>query len=97
MSITTTINLAAALFTALATSAFDSSHREALAVLNEPCTDNTDTYAWISNGAHAKPQNFFTFTQRLIRSGSFCRVDLVGELHSVYNAIFQTGARFNVL
>jgi len=31
-----------------------SSHREALAVLNEPCADNTDTYAWVSNGAHDK-------------------------------------------
>jgi hypothetical protein len=31
-----------------------SSHREALAVLNEPCADNTDTYAWVSNGAHNK-------------------------------------------
>src|SRR5947207_13770151 len=26
-----------------------SSHREALALLNEPCADNTDTYAWVSN------------------------------------------------
>ena len=25
-----------------------SSHREALTVLNEPCADNTDTYAWVS-------------------------------------------------
>ena len=31
-----------------------SSHREALAVLNEPCADNTDTYTWVSNGAHDK-------------------------------------------
>ena len=31
-----------------------SSHREALAVLNEPCADNTDTYAWVSNVAHDK-------------------------------------------
>ena len=31
-----------------------SSHREALAILNEPCADNTDTYAWVSNGAHNK-------------------------------------------
>jgi hypothetical protein len=31
-----------------------SSHREAFAVLNEPCADNTDTYAWVSNGAHDK-------------------------------------------
>jgi hypothetical protein len=31
-----------------------SSHREALAVLNEPCADNTDTYAWVSDGTHDK-------------------------------------------
>lgn len=31
-----------------------SSHREALAVLNEPCADNTDTYAWVSDGLHDK-------------------------------------------
>ena len=34
--------------------AMASSHREALAVLNEPCADNTDTYAWVSDGAHDK-------------------------------------------
>jgi len=31
-----------------------SSHREALAVLNEPCADNTDTYAWVRPGTHNK-------------------------------------------
>src|SRR5215211_5910134 len=31
-----------------------SSHREALAILNEPCADNTDTYAWVSDQAHDK-------------------------------------------
>jgi hypothetical protein len=31
-----------------------SSHREALAVLNEPCADNTDTFAWVSNATHDK-------------------------------------------
>ena len=31
-----------------------SSHREALAVLNEPCADNTDTYAWVSDQHHDK-------------------------------------------
>jgi hypothetical protein len=36
------------------TPALASSHREALAVLNEPCADNTDTYAWVSPGAHNK-------------------------------------------
>ncbi len=36
------------------TFAFASSHREALTVLNEPCADNTDTYAWVSDGAHDK-------------------------------------------
>src|SRR5512134_3946227 len=34
--------------------AWASSHREAFPVLNEPCADNTDTYAWVSNGAHDK-------------------------------------------
>src|SRR6185436_7363533 len=37
---------------AFALPALGSSHREALAVLNEPCADNTDTYAWVSDGAH---------------------------------------------
>lgn len=31
-----------------------SSHREALAILNEPCADNTDTFAWVSNQSHDK-------------------------------------------
>ena len=31
-----------------------SSHREALAVLNEPCADNTDTFAWVSDKTHDK-------------------------------------------
>jgi hypothetical protein len=31
-----------------------SSHREALAILNEPCADNTDTFAWVSNQTHDK-------------------------------------------
>ena len=31
-----------------------SSHREAPAILNEPCADNTDTYAWVAPGAHDK-------------------------------------------
>ncbi|HJW94628.1 MAG TPA: DUF4331 family protein [Thermoanaerobaculia bacterium] len=34
--------------------AFASSHREALSVLNEPCADNTDTFAWVSNQSHDK-------------------------------------------
>jgi hypothetical protein len=46
--------MAAALFAATATTSHGSSHREALAVLNEPCADNTDTYAWVSNGSHDK-------------------------------------------
>src|SRR3954469_18379410 len=33
---------------------YASSHREALAILNEPCADNTDTYAWVSNQSHDK-------------------------------------------
>jgi hypothetical protein len=31
-----------------------SSHREALAILNEPCADNTDTFAWVTPGTHDK-------------------------------------------
>jgi hypothetical protein len=46
--------LAAALVAAAGMTAQGSSHREALAVLNEPCADNTDTFAWVSNGAHDK-------------------------------------------
>src|SRR5215470_12505586 len=34
--------------------AMASSHREALAILNEPCADNTDTFAWVSPGDHSK-------------------------------------------
>ncbi len=42
------------LFAAAGTTAYGSSHREALAILNEPCADNTDTYAWVNPGAHDK-------------------------------------------
>jgi hypothetical protein len=45
---------AAALFAAASHAAFASSHREALAILNEPCADNTDTYAWVSDKTHDK-------------------------------------------
>ena len=31
-----------------------SGHRSALALLNEPCADISDTYAWVSSGAHDK-------------------------------------------
>jgi Domain of unknown function (DUF4331) len=43
-----------AVLAAAAITVHASSHREALAVLNEPCADNTDTYAWVSNGSHDK-------------------------------------------
>src|SRR5882724_1571116 len=46
--------IAAAVMIAAGTTAYGSSHREALAILNEPCADNTDTYAWVSNGTHDK-------------------------------------------
>src|SRR5438034_2614127 len=46
--------IAAAMMIMAGTTAFGSSHREALAILNEPCADNTDTYAWVSNGTHDK-------------------------------------------
>ena len=45
---------AATVLAALAATAQASSHREALAVLNEPCADNTDTYAWVKPGTHDK-------------------------------------------
>src|SRR3954469_13679878 len=43
-----------ALGSVLAGTAHASSHREALAILNEPCADNTDTYAWVAPGTHDK-------------------------------------------
>src|SRR5687767_15894667 len=46
--------IAGAVLAATGVIAHGSSHREALAVLNEPCADNTDTYAWVSNGSHDK-------------------------------------------
>src|SRR5579862_8263153 len=45
---------AATLFVTAGFTLFGSSHREALAVLNEPCADNTDTYAWVSDHVHDK-------------------------------------------
>ena len=46
--------LAVTLLTAAANLVQASSHREALAILNEPCADNTDTYAWVQPGSHNK-------------------------------------------
>ena len=46
--------IAATLLAAAGITVHGSSHREALAILNEPCADNTDTYAWVSNGTHDK-------------------------------------------
>src|SRR4051794_13171118 len=46
--------LTAVMFAAGAMTLAASSHREALSVLNEPCADNTDTYAWVSDGTHDK-------------------------------------------
>lgn len=31
-----------------------SSHRESLAIINDPCVDNTDVYAWVTPGTHDK-------------------------------------------
>src|ERR1043166_9700806 len=45
---------AALMLAAVGITAHASSHREALAILNDPCADNTDTYAWVSNVAHDK-------------------------------------------
>src|SRR3954463_1829798 len=44
----------AALVASTAIAGYASSHREALAILNEPCADNTDTYTWVSNQSHDK-------------------------------------------
>jgi hypothetical protein len=46
--------LAAGLLAVASPSAQASSHREALAILNEPCADNTDVYAWVKPGTHDK-------------------------------------------
>jgi hypothetical protein len=57
MRLSPTPRLAGALLVALVLfipRAQASSHREALAILNEPCADNTDTFAWVSNGTHDK-------------------------------------------
>lgn len=57
MRLSPTLRLAGALLVALVIlipQAQASSHREALAILNEPCADNTDTFAWVSDGTHDK-------------------------------------------
>src|SRR5712671_5634955 len=46
--------IAATLLAAAGITIQGSSHREALSILNEPCADNTDTYAWVSNATHDK-------------------------------------------
>ena len=46
--------IATSLLAATGLTVHGSSHREALAILNEPCADNTDTYAWVSNSSHDK-------------------------------------------
>jgi Domain of unknown function (DUF4331) len=46
--------IAGALVAAVGITLHASSHREALAILNEPCADNTDTYAWVTPGTHDK-------------------------------------------
>jgi len=46
--------IAATLLAGIGVTVRASSHREALAILNEPCADNTDTYAWVSNSPHDK-------------------------------------------
>jgi len=48
------IGLTALLLTMMATQTQASSHREALAILNDPCVDNTDLYAWVTPGTHDK-------------------------------------------
>ena len=47
-------SVAAAMLAATGMTVHGSSHREALAILNEPCADNTDTFAWVSDKLHDK-------------------------------------------
>jgi hypothetical protein len=54
MKRTTYVALAAGLLAVTGVTISGSSHREALSVLNEPCADNTDTFAWVSNTTHDK-------------------------------------------
>ena len=54
MKLFTKCTIAAAAVAAAGFTMYGSSHREALAVLNEPCADNTDTYAWVAPGSHDK-------------------------------------------
>src|SRR5205807_1924285 len=57
MRLSPVVRVAGAILVALAIfgpRAYASSHREALAILNELCADNTDTFAWVSNGTHDK-------------------------------------------
>src|SRR5438477_1432744 len=57
MRLSPVVRVAGAILVALAIvgpQAYASSHREALAILNEPCADNTDTFAWVSNASHDK-------------------------------------------
>ena len=49
-----TSRMSAIALAAIGIAAQASSHREALAVLNEPCADNTDTYAWVKPATHDK-------------------------------------------
>jgi hypothetical protein len=56
--------IAATALAAFAIAAQASSHREAIAILNEPCADNTDTYAWVQNGSHDKLYLIMNFNPR---------------------------------
>ena len=46
--------LSASAMTLLAAAASASSHREAPAIGFDPASDNTDTWAWVNDGAHDK-------------------------------------------
>jgi len=52
---------AAALLAAAGITVHGSGHRAALAILNEPCADIADTYAWVSDGSHDKLYMIMTF------------------------------------
>ena len=71
--------IAAGLLAAAGVAAHASSHREALAVLNEPCADNTDTYAWVAPGTHLNAVGAHTPTTRELDSALVRDARVVGD------------------
>ena len=77
----------------LAATALGSSHREALAVLNEPCADNTDTYAWVSEGVARQATDQTPTASRASRAKGIpaCngyRYESIGKGPDAYAAVY---------